>query len=117
MSDKVCRSNPIIMKRTYAREASQSKGLDKHASYLLMDMSDSRLDSEGVRRSGGRRESGGARGGDGDSGAVFSNPPPLSSVAASSSSAITFRSSVTLGRKRIVTRWAQINVMSHYFFP
>ena len=70
-------------------------------SCLLMDMSDSRLDSDGVRRRGGRgcSERGGvARDGDGDSDAPFVGfdpSPPLSSRTASSSSAITFRSSVT----------------------
>ena len=67
------------------------------ALYLLMDMSDSRLEREGVRRRGGRSESGGsgsgALGGDGDSGALVD--PPSSGTAASSSSVITFRSSVT----------------------
>ena len=67
----------------------------QHALYLLMDMSDSRLEREGVRRRGGRSESDGSRalGGDGDSGALVD--PPSSGTAASSSSVITFRSSVT----------------------
>ena len=72
------------------------EGFEISTTRLLMDMSDSRLESEGVRRRSALSGDGEARCcccGDGGDAAAFAS----SSGAASSSSVITFRSSVTLG--------------------